>query len=165
MRFSSTLIIALACIHTLFGQIKVAQHVLSSGGSQAKTGNISASGTLGETFIFGGKNANYFYCQGFQSGNEATITAVFDTEIQALHLSYYPNPSHDFIQIQWEKKGLISRFLLLDEKGALIHKFQINSNDNAQILDLRDLMSGKYILQYVDFNNQTRAAGWILFTR
>ena len=80
---------------------------------------------------FGGKNANYFYCQGFQSGNEATITAVFDTEIQALHLSYYPNPSHDFIQIQWEKKGLISRFLLLDEKGALIHKFQINSNDKG----------------------------------
>jgi hypothetical protein len=76
MRFSSTLIIALVSIHTLFGQIKVAQHVLSSGGSQAKTGKISSSGTLGETFIFGGKNANYFYCQGFQSGNEATITAV-----------------------------------------------------------------------------------------
>lgn len=139
--------------------------MLSSGGSEATTSNISASGTLGETFIFGGKTTNYFYCQGFQSGNEATITALFETEIEAIQLNYYPNPTHDYLQLMWKSPGLIHRFFIHDEKGSLIRELIVPEMQTAHTIDLRELTSGKYILQFRDQKNQTHFAGWILFTR
>lgn len=165
MRFSSTFIIALACIHTLYGQIDVAKYVLSSGGSEAKSGKLSVSGTLGETFIFGGNNSNYFYCQGFHSGNEATITAVFETDIQHFNLHFYPNPTHDYLQLKWKEQGIVSHFLLHDEKGSFIKELIVPEQVTSFTMDLRELNSGKYILQFRDQNLQPHFAGWILFTR
>ncbi len=123
------------------------------------------SSTLGETFIYGGSSDNYFHCQGFHGGNEAVITAVFDTEAADLDLKYFPNPSHDFLQLSWQKEGLISRLSLLDEKGSLVMQTDVSDVQNQATLDLRTLISGKYILLINDKTNRTFSAGWIVFTR
>ncbi len=165
MRFSGIFIICFSFACTGFGQIHVSQQVLASGGADAKSAKLSVSSTLGETFIFGGSTDNYFYCQGFHGGNEAIITAVFDTEAADLDLKYFPNPSHDFLQLRWQNAGLISRLSLLDEKGAMVMQTDISEQENQATLDLRTLISGKYILIINDKTNRTFSAGWIVFTR
>ncbi len=165
MRFSGIFIICLSFTCIGFGQVQVSQHVLSSGGADAKSAKLSVSSTLGETFIYGGSSDNYFHCQGFHGGNEAVITAVFDTEAADLDLKYFPNPSHDFLQLSWQKEGLISRLSLLDEKGSLVMQTDVSDVQNQATLDLRTLISGKYILLINDKTNRTFSAGWIVFTR
>lgn len=165
MRLSGIFIICLSFTCIGFGQVQVSQHVLSSGGADAKSAKLSVSSTLGETFIYGGSSDNYFHCQGFHGGNEAVITAVFDTEAADLDLKYFPNPSHDFLQLSWQKEGLISRLSLLDEKGSLVMQTDVSDVQNQATLDLRTLISGKYILLFNDKANRTFSAGWIVFTR
>lgn len=165
MRFSGIFIICFSFACTGFGQVQVSQHVLSSGGADAKSAKLSVSSTLGETFIYGGSSDNYFHCQGFHGGNEAIVTAVFDTEAADLDLKYFPNPSHDFLQLSWQKEGLISRLSLLDEKGSLVMQTDVSDVQNQATLDLRTLISGKYILLFNDKANRTFSAGWIVFTR
>ncbi|HRD09122.1 MAG TPA: hypothetical protein PK037_16185 [Saprospiraceae bacterium] len=165
MRFSGIFIICFSLSFTVYAQIHVSQQVLASGGVDAKSAKLSVSSTLGETFIYGGKTDNFFYCQGFHGGNEAVITAVFETEAAALDLKYFPNPSHDFLQLRWQNAGLISNLSLLDEKGSLVLQTAISEHENQATLDLRTLISGKYILLFNDKTNRTFSAGWIVFTR
>lgn len=165
MRLSGIIIIFWSVTCSTYGQIGVSQHVIASGGADAKSAKIGVSSTLGETIIFGGNKDNYFHCQGFQSGNEGVISAVFNTELAQFDLRYFPNPSHDFLQVNWKQSLTITQMTLLDEKGAQALNVDISDQQTNATLDLRSLVSGKYILQFNDQSNHTFAAGWILFTR
>jgi hypothetical protein len=165
MRLSGIFIICFSFACPGFAQIQVSQHVLASGGADAKSAKLSVSSTLGETFIYGGSTDNYFYCQGFHGGNEAIITAVFETEEAAFNLSYFPNPSHDLLQLRWQNAGMISRLSLFDEKGAMVMQTDVSELENQATMDLRTLNSGKYLLLINDKTNRTFSAGWIVFTR
>jgi hypothetical protein len=125
-------------------QITVSQQVFASGGS----GEISHSGTLGETVIFGGKD-NFIVCQGFQTGIYYFLTDVSDIINTEISWEFYPVPAVTGINLRWSENS-INRADLSDITGKTIKFWNFQKGETSTYLDLTEVPSGQYILSASD---------------
>ena len=131
--------------------IASAQEVVSSNGDSQSAAGYEVSWTVGEAVIatmIGGTNT---LTQGFHQ-TRITVTAVSDLLYPGLEIKVFPNPTQDFITIQFSEYVEGSKYSLYDFTGRLIENRLINSADTE--IDLKKYASGQYILKLTNKSRQ-----------
>jgi hypothetical protein len=82
--------------------------------------------------------------------------AVVETSPMLIDINLFPNPSNDFVAIQFQ--GLLTQSLrveLLDAKGALVRSSVIKAGSTIAFMDVSDVYAGEYFLVCSDKNQNT----------
>jgi hypothetical protein len=90
---------------------------------------------LYETTNSGTSRTTYNYDNLITLGNESL-------EIVAKGITFYPNPTSDFLTIQNESNTTIDKAIVTDMTGKVLQQSQ-----NANKIDVRSLPKGMYIIQ------------------
>ena len=135
----------------LAGSMVSAQEVISSNGDSQSAAGYEVSWTVGEAVIATLSGSTNTLTQGFQQ-TRLTVTAVTDLLYPGLEIKVYPNPTQDFITIQFSEYVEGSRYSLYDFTGRLIENKLINSADTE--IDLKKYASGQYILKLTNKSRQ-----------
>lgn len=136
--------ITLFIIVLLLGSVVCAQEVISSSGATQTTSEIEISWTLGELVIETNSAGSNTLTQGFHQ-SKLTVTSVPEVHILEIELEVFPNPSHDFLIIQFEELVDGAAYSLFDITGKLIERELITST--RTVIQLEKYSSGQYILK------------------
>ena len=135
----------------LAGSMVSAQEVVSSNGDSQSAAGVEISWTVGEAVIetfIGGSNT---LTQGFHQ-TKLTITAVSELLLSGIEIKVFPNPTQDFITIQFSEYIEDSRYSLYDFTGKLIETKLVNSANTE--INLDKYASGQYILKLTNKSRQ-----------
>lgn len=83
-----------------------------------------------------------------------TSISEVDDEVD---ISIYPNPSNDFLSVNFESGEFIERYAIFDARGQLIDQSNVNSTTNVSI-EIGHFAKGVYTIQ---FNNGSANAQFI----
>jgi len=140
----------------------VSQQVFASAGMSAETTHLFMSGTLGETFIFGGSIPQVNVCQGFQTGTGVIITKVIDQDELKIRLQYFPNPTRDIVTMKWDDaKDYV--FELKNALGQTIATQATSQFQNQLQFDLTGNAQGAYAIFISDHSQRPVFAGWVIY--
>ena len=126
-----------------------AQELISSAGETKVISGIEISWSLGEPVIETVSGGATVLTQGFHQ-SKLTVTAL--EEIENLNLKVYPNPTSEFVVIQFSTPDKISSYSLFDLSGKLLDNSKINAT--TTYVNLNKLASGSYLLKIDDKNAQ-----------
>ena len=144
MKILFTYCIILWSIHVANGQV-IERDIFSSTGNSAIANSIQMDFTIGESII-NDQNLSPKLSQGFQQGDGLT-TYVVEIENGLIHLDLYPNPSSDFLNIQYEGEEINNwKVTLFDIKGTVVRQQEMKTTFLR--LDLRECPPGKYFLRF-----------------
>lgn len=143
-------------------QLIVSQQVFSSGGLSAGSPAVSINSTFGETFIFGNSNLSLSYDQGFNSGiiNQTVKTIMMDDK--SCRISYYPNPTREFLNLNWDNKLKIISIRIQDIQGNFISENQIDKTSEITIR-LPVMSSGIYSIHFTSEEGLSIMAGLFIY--
>ena len=136
--------ITLFVIVLLMGSVVCAQEVISSVGASQTAAEIEVSWTLGELVIETISAGSNTLTQGFHQ-SKLTVTSVQGVHFVEIELDVFPNPSHDFVIIQFEELVDGAAYSLFDVTGKVIERKLITST--RTVIHLENYSSGQYILK------------------
>ena len=130
----------------LFGQY-IAPEVIASSGNYHEGTSASIAWSLGELAIETLTDNTTTLTQGFQQPYYS-ITSIKEIELDKINLSVFPNPTHDFINIQVNiPEGTQMIVEISDATGRILKNSKIINNSGIIEFDLQSLSSGIYILK------------------
>jgi len=91
-------------------------------------------------------------CDIISKQNELNIDLKKSNQINEQKISIYPNPSKDFVTINWTKKS-ISTVSLVSLDGKILNRQIINNLTNEIKIDLSGLSDGIYQLLITENND------------
>ncbi len=137
-------IIILLIIILLIGVTISAQEVVSSGGETQSASGYEISWTIGEPVIETFTGGSNILSQGFHQ-SKLTVTSLTEILNPDIKLKVFPNPTNDFVLIQFNELIENSGYTLYNLTGKVLESKLITSNETK--LDLRNYASGQYILK------------------
>lgn len=136
--------ITLFIVVLLMGSVVCAQEVISSVGASQTAAEIEVSWTLGELVIETISAGSNTLTQGFNQ-SKLTVTSVPGVHFVEIELEVFPNPSHNFVIIQFEELVDGAAYSLFDVTGKVIERKLISST--RTVVHLEKYSSGVYILK------------------
>jgi len=133
------------------GSVVTAQEVISSTGASQAASGIEVSWTLGELVIETISSGSNTLTQGFHQ-SKLTVTSVPGFHSAGIELKVYPNPTHDFIIIQFDELVDGAGYSFFDVTGKEIERKLINST--RTVIHLENCASGQYILKLTKDQNK-----------
>lgn len=128
-----------------------AQEVVSSNGDSQSAAGYEVSWTVGEVVIATMTGGTNTLTHGFHQ-TQITVTAVSDLLLPGLEIKVFPNPTKEFITIQFSEYIEDTRYAIYDLRGKLIENRLINSADTE--INLKSYASGQYILKLTNSSRQ-----------
>ena len=131
---------------------EVARSVIASGGAAELSGPIAVSWSLGQPVHQTLESAATTITQGYQ---QPEILLVGTSEIpQELDLSIYPNPSHQFLFIDWTASGgaEVAEVAVLGVDGKALFRQQLVEGQNQ--IATHQLPAGTYVLAFYQAGQQ-----------
>ena len=119
--------------------------ILSSAGEVGKTDKMTLSWTLGELAVNKASSGNFIFTEGFQQGDNNSI--IYSTDEK---LIVWPNPSEDFVSVNWTISEGQNNLCLTDLNGKMISLKQVTSIQNHSSLDITGVRPGVYFLTLQD---------------
>ena len=135
--------IGLLCLSLAFAQ-SVEPSVLSVAGPQQSAGNVQVSWTVGQTATATLTSPDVTLTQGFQQ-SQLTVTSL-DPLPPTIDMQVFPNPSSNFIQIEWEGLSPQLNFQWVDARGKLLDQWSFSQGGTNQY-DVSRYAAGNYLLQ------------------
>ena len=124
------LIILICGLNTINAQ----QAMVSTGGNASGSGGM-ISYSIGQIDYTTNLSSSWSVAQGVQQSYEISSIGISEIAID-LKLSVYPNPSMDFLTLDFENFRLEnSIYQLIDLNGKLLESHKINSNQTQICLD------------------------------
>lgn len=123
----------------------ISPEVIASAGEHFDNGTVQLSWTLGEVMIDTYDNGTNILTQGFHQ-TELTVTAI-EREVVDIDMSIYPNPTSEFLNIDFGRNDKDINLQLYDMGGKLIHKDVINAYQTKYVLPMQSVATGKYLIQ------------------
>ena len=140
------IIILCSCLLTV-----VLQAQSTTGAAGASFGNIQF--TIGEPIIETLTDGDTTVLQGYHQPT-ITISSVPISEIENWSVLVFPNPSEQFVQVQWNTVDVPTlQYVLYDIQGKAV--FLGKSKVHFQ-LDISEQASGNYYLSLTDEKNQSQ---------
>ena len=128
----------------LIGTTLSAQEVISSGGETQSASGYEISWTIGEPMIETFTGGSNILTQGFHQ-SKLTVTSLTENLYLDIKLKVFPNPTNDFVLIQFNELIENSGYSLFNLTGKVLESKLITSTETR--LDLRNYASGQYILK------------------
>ena len=145
--------ILLLIVLILSSTILFSQETVSTAGEQLNTSQAKINFTIGEPVIYSLNSGSNTVLNGYQQPH-LKIDAISIQETENWEVKVYPNPSQNFVIIDWDK-SIVSKlnYELYSINGQLLK--QGYSNEKVQI-DISRYASGNYFLKLKNDNkNQT----------
>ena len=127
------------------------QEVISSGGETQDVSGVSVSWTLGEGITATGSTGERGLTQGFHQPR-LWVTPVGALQMPGIDITVYPNPTHDFVNIQMSRLPENSSMVLFDLSGKKLLERELHSRQSH--LSLKDHPGGSYLLKL--FGNRNK---------
>ena len=124
--------------------------VLSTAGTSFVNGTNVLDWTLGEPATFTLNNGTNLLTQGFHQ-NDLLITQVENLD-NSFGVTVFPNPTADFVQIQFDKATNNNVIELFSVEGKLLLSETKNATTISQI-DMSKYSNGTYLLKIKTVNN------------
>lgn len=128
-----------------------AQEVVSSGGETQSASGYEISWTIGEPVIETFTGGSNILTQGFHQ-SKLTVTPITEFLNSKIELKVFPNPTSDFILIQFNELIENSGYTLFELTGKILESKLITSTETK--LDLKNYASGQYILKLTKNSTQ-----------
>jgi hypothetical protein len=146
MRYSIIILILF-----LAGSVASAQQVVSSNGDAQSAAGYEVSWTVGEPAIETLTGPANTLTQGFHQ-TKLTVTAVGEMLFPGLEVKVFPNPTQEFITIQFSEYMEGSRYWLYDLRGSILENKLIHSAVTE--INMEKYASGQYILKLTNRSRQ-----------
>jgi len=120
---------------------------------------VSETFTINSSFI----TATSIFQNGIECGVELTflpVSSIGNDAVSPIHI--FPNPIHDYVQIQWPDNRIISKIQLFDMAGQQLLNRTQNINSPYLLSIPQNLLKGSYVLQLTD-RNQTHHLPIIIY--
>ena len=140
-----TLLAAVLITATVFVQAQtLTPQVLSTAGTSFVNGTNVLDWTLGEPATFTLDNGTNLLTQGFHQ-NDLLITQVENLD-NSFGVTVFPNPTADFVQIQFDKATDNNVIELFSVEGKLLLSETKNATNISQI-NMSNYANGTYLLK------------------
>ena len=138
------------------GVIEVqAQDAIPTSGGEASGSVGSASYSVGQTVYTTISGTNGTATQGVQQPYEISIVDGLEELGINLHVSVYPNPTTDFLQLTIENENLKKfRYQLYDMNGKLLKNKKITVNETS--IAFNNFLSATYYLKVIKGNKEVK---------
>ena len=141
-----TILMAMVISIALTAQ-SISPEVVASAGDYYENGNGSLSWTLGEIATETYSNGSVILTQGFQQSTYS-ITFIEEKQNNDFNISVYPNPTSDYINIEFDIKNKSDVLIqLCDINGRILLNETINSTENNKQYDFNIFSTGMYFLR------------------
>lgn len=131
----------------------VTPEVISTSGTTFTAGGSQLDWTVGEPVIISGSSASNIVTQGFHQTN-LVITAITNPET-IYSVNIFPNPSIDFIELQFRNIQIPVAIELYSSDGKLVFSLSNHKTENLK-LDLSKYPAGTYLLNINDTFSKPR---------
>ncbi len=128
-----------------------AQEVVSTAGETNTAGNLEVSWTVGEPVISTFSTDNSVLTQGFHQ-TKLIITAISDIVDSNIKIKVYPNPTEEFVVVQFNEIIQNSSFLLLNMNGSELESGMMDAVQKQ--INLSGYASGTYLLHILKNNGE-----------
>ncbi|NOR88490.1 MAG: T9SS type A sorting domain-containing protein [Bacteroidales bacterium] len=144
MKSLLTFILLFASLITYSQQIS--PEVIASGGDHFENNGVSLSWTIGEPVI-STLESDYTLTQGFHQ-DFYIITAIDETEMENISVNIFPNPTKDFINIEWKSQTNEKVDIqLLDMNGRVLQEKSFNTSSDGMKINLNSFERSNYLLR------------------
>ncbi len=141
------------CIPFLsFSQAQIPLQLISTAGDISKSNGVSVDWSLGEPIADLAINDAAFVNQGFQQNHFSNINlGTFSTQIEDLNVEVYPNPTSEYLMINFEQ-NLFFNIDIFSISG--FHILHSHGQTGINRIELSTLDSGTYLLKLSRKNQQ-----------
>ncbi len=137
-------------IYILMASNALAQEVVSTAGESQQAGSYELSWTIGEPVMETLSSGSNSLTQGFHQ-TKLIVTAITKPEISEFEIQIFPNPTADFVNIQFQSVIKNISYQLYNNTGSLIQQNKIVSANTR--LNFSNYASGQYILKITEETN------------
>ena len=151
-KIALTLVAGIFAVNFINAQ-RITPQVVASSGGYMQNGGYSVSWTLGEPVIATAQNDSTTLTQGFQQPTY-NVVAITTQTIEGFDVNVYPNPSSDFVIIDWttDLQNMIY-ITLFDMAGKMISEQSFAATQDKVSLNMSKLASAQYLLEVKTQNN------------
>ena len=151
-KIALTLVAGIFAVNFINAQ-QITPQVVASSGGYTQNGGYSVSWTLGEPVIATAQNDSTTLTQGFQQPTY-NVVAITTQTIEGFDVNVYPNPSSDFVIIDWttDLQNMIY-ITLFDMVGKMISEQSFAATQDKVSLNMSKLASAQYLLEVKTQNN------------
>ena len=151
-KIALTLVAGIFAVNFINAQ-QITPQVVASSGGYTQNGGYSVSWTLGEPVIATAQNDSTTLTQGFQQPTY-NVVAITTQTIEGFDVNVYPNPSSDFVVIDWttDLQNMIY-ITLFDMAGKMISEQSFAATQDKVSLNMSKLASAQYLLEVKTQNN------------
>jgi len=151
-KIALTLVASIFAVNFINAQ-QITPQVVASSGGYTQNGGYSVSWTLGEPVIATAQNDSTTLTQGFQQPTY-NVVAITTQTIEGFDVNVYPNPSSDFVIIDWttDLQNMIY-ITLFDMAGKMISEQSFAATQDKVSLNMSKLASAQYLLEVKTQNN------------
>ena len=130
----------------------ITPEIISTGGGDTSTANVSLSWTIGEPLSETISSTSTKITQGFHQ-NHLEIVSIEEHKEFGYEIKVYPNPSTDFINVELTFIGKFSttgntefKIMLIDNLGKILMS-EVIKNKLEYMIPMQDYAAGQYILK------------------
>ena len=146
------LIVVVVFVKTAMAQ-SIAPDVIATSGTSFNDGTSQLDWTLGEPVTATFSTGSDILTQGFHQPNLlATAINNMETDYSVL---VFPNPSIDYIQLQFQNLKETVTVELMSSEGMLLQSKEVDSTNELQ-LDMSKYAAGTYLLSVKDSHSKVK---------
>lgn len=143
MKYIQLMVINICLASSLFAQ-SIEPSVIGSAGDFYSNSSAQLSFTFGEMITETVTSANNIITQGFQQP-EATNVGIYESEFHQSDLVIYPNPTRNFITLDFKNSNYSGEYQIFDVTGKLLSQSTVYQN--LTVINMASFTEGVYFLK------------------
>jgi hypothetical protein len=156
--------IALFSIPMMVGAQSITPDVIASAGNHFENGGVQLSWTLGEIAVSTYENGGNILTEGFHQP-ELLITKIEEVSELDMTVNIFPNPTADFINIEFTGNETDMLVELFDMNGKEVSRIDVRANQPEVGVNVSEFAIGGYLLRLTEENGKYVSAHQIQKSR
>lgn len=145
--------ITLIALPMLVGAQSITPEVVASAGEHFENGNVQLSWTLGEIAVSTYDNGGNILTEGFHQP-ELLITSIEEVSELDMMVNIFPNPTSDFINIEFTGNKTDMLVELFDMNGKEVSRVDVDAYQMETGINVSNMAAGGYLLRLTEENGK-----------
>ena len=137
----------------LVGAQSITPEVVASAGEHFENGNVQLSWTLGEIAVSTYDNGGNILTEGFHQP-ELLITSIEEVSELDMMVNIFPNPTSDFINIEFTGNKTDMLVELFDMNGKEVSRVDVDAYQMETGINVSNMAAGGYLLRLTEENGK-----------
>ena len=137
----------------LVGAQSITPEVVASAGEHFENGNVQLSWTLGEIAVSTYDNGGNILTEGFHQP-ELLITSIEEVSELDMMVNIFPNPTSDFINIEFTGNNTDMLVELFDMNGKEVSRVDVDAYQMETGINVSNMAAGGYLLRLTEENGK-----------